>query len=141
MPAPASPRQDTQSSPNSAAHLSVRSPPSIPISCSCSCDNELAMREPGFWWRQAGLTASLLAPFGLVYGAVAAKRMARAGTRAKIPVLCVGNFTLGGTGKTPTVIMLARMLTDAGGRPFCLTRGYGGTVVGPKRVDPHDDVA
>lgn len=99
------------------------------------------MREPGFWWRQAGLTASLLAPFGLVYGAVAAKRMARAGMRARIPVLCVGNFTLGGTGKTPTVIMLARMLIDAGERPFCLTRGYGGTVTGPKRVDPHGDVA
>ena len=99
------------------------------------------MREPAFWWRQAGLTASLLAPFGLVYGAVAAKRMARAGTRAKIPVLCVGNFTLGGTGKTPTVIRLAQMLTDVGERPFCLTRGYGGTVAGPKRVDPHDDVA
>ena len=99
------------------------------------------MREPAFWWRQAGLTASLLAPLGLVYGAVAAKRMARAGTRAKIPVLCVGNFTLGGAGKTPTVIMLARILTDGGERPFCLTRGYGGTVAGPKRVDPHLDAA
>jgi len=99
------------------------------------------MREPAFWWCQAGLTASLLAPLGLLYGAVAARRMARPGARAKIPVLCVGNFTLGGAGKTPTVIMLARMLTGAGERPFCLTRGYGGTVTGPKRVDPHVDAA
>ena len=58
-----------------------------------------------------------------------------------MPVLCIGNFTLGGAGKTPTVITLARMLADAGERPFCLTRGYGGTLTGPKLVDPHNDLA
>jgi tetraacyldisaccharide 4'-kinase len=99
------------------------------------------MREPAFWWRDAGLAASLLAPVGLIYGAIAARRMAAKGTAASVPVLCVGNFTLGGAGKTPTVIALARMLTDAGERPFCLTRGYGGTLTGPKLVDPHKDLA
>ena len=58
-----------------------------------------------------------------------------------MPVLCVGNFTLGGAGKTPTVMMLARMLSDAGERPFCLSRGYGGDVAGPKLVDAGTDVA
>ncbi len=99
------------------------------------------MREPAFWWREAGFAASLLAPVGLIYGAIAARRMAANGTPAGVPVLCVGNFTLGGAGKTPTVMALARMLADAGERPFCMTRGYGGTLTGPKRVDPHNDLA
>jgi len=99
------------------------------------------MREPAFWWRRAGLAASLLAPVGLVYGAIAARRMAAKGTAAGVPVLCVGNFTLGGAGKTPTVIALARMLADAGEHPYCLTRGYGGTLAGPKLIDPHNDLA
>jgi tetraacyldisaccharide 4'-kinase len=99
------------------------------------------MHEPAFWWRKAGPAASLLAPFGFVYGAIAARRMAMRGISAGIPVLCVGNFTLGGAGKTPTVMMLARMLADAGERPFCLSRGYGGDVAGPRLVNAHTDVA
>lgn len=99
------------------------------------------MRDPAFWWRKAGFVASLLTPVGLIYGAIAARRMAGKGARAGIPVLCVGNFTLGGAGKTPTVIALARMLADTGEHPFCLTRGYGGTLTGPKLVDSHKDLA
>jgi tetraacyldisaccharide 4'-kinase len=99
------------------------------------------MREPAFWWRKAGFAAALLAPFGFVYGAVAARRMTMKGVSVGVPVLCVGNFTLGGAGKTPTVMMLARMLSEAGERPFCLSRGYGGDVAGPKLVDTGTDVA
>lgn len=99
------------------------------------------MREPAFWWRKAGIIAALLAPFGFVYGAFAARRMTMKGVSVGVPVLCVGNFTLGGAGKTPTVMMLARMLSDAGERPFCLSRGYGGDVAGPKLVDIGTDVA
>lgn len=99
------------------------------------------MREPGFWWRGAGPQAQLLAPLGLIYGTIAARRMAIPGAQAGLPVLCVGNFTLGGAGKTPTVIMLAKMLADAGGRPFCLSRGYGGSEAGPKLVDGRSDSA
>jgi len=99
------------------------------------------MREPAFWWRRAGFTAGLLAPFGFGYGAIAAKRMANKGARAEVPVLCVGNFTLGGAGKTPAVIMLAQMFGDAGQRPFCLTRGYGGAVAGPNLVNADKDIA
>jgi tetraacyldisaccharide 4'-kinase len=99
------------------------------------------MREPAFWWRKSGLAARLLAPLGFIYGAVTAKRMARKGAAAGVPVLCVGNFTLGGAGKTPTVIMLARMLVQTGKRPICLSRGYGGDVEGPKLIDAHSDIA
>jgi len=99
------------------------------------------MREPAFWWRGAGPQAQLLAPLGLIYGTIAARRMAKGGSRAGVSVLCVGNFTLGGAGKTPTAIMLAKMLADAGGRPFCLSRGYGGFEAGPKLVDGRSDSA
>ncbi len=99
------------------------------------------MREPAFWWRHAGLAAGLLAPAAACYGAIAARRMMKQGARAGIPVLCVGNFTLGGAGKTPAAIMLAKMLHEAGERPFCLSRGYGGSLTGPKLVDAHADTA
>jgi tetraacyldisaccharide 4'-kinase len=99
------------------------------------------MREPAFWWRKAGWASGLLAPAAACYGAIAARRMARPGARAGVPVLCVGNFTLGGTGKTPAVMRLAKMLQEAGERAFCLSRGYGGSLAGPKRVDAHTDRA
>ena len=99
------------------------------------------MREPAFWWRRRGLASGLLSPIGTIYGVIAAGRMAKAGARAGLPVLCVGNFTLGGAGKTPTAIMLARMLKDAGERPCFLSRGYGGSVPGPHRVDAENDSA
>ena len=99
------------------------------------------MREPAFWWRKAGLASGLLAPAAACYGAIAARRMARPGARARVPVLCVGNFTLGGTGKTPAVMRLAKMLQEAGERPFCLSRGYGGSLAGPKLVDIKTDRA
>ena len=99
------------------------------------------MREPAFWWREAGLAAALLTPLAAVYGAAAARRMARAGVGAGVPVICVGNFTLGGAGKTPTALMLAKMLGEAGERVFCLSRGYGGGEAGPRLVDAHNDRA
>src|SRR5215510_11561447 len=99
------------------------------------------MREPAFWWRKPGLTAGMLAPLGSVYGTIAARRMSVKGTQAEVPVICVGNFTLGGAGKTPTVMMLAGMFAGAGHHPFCLSRGYRGNVVGPKLVDAHKDDA
>jgi tetraacyldisaccharide 4'-kinase len=99
------------------------------------------MREPAFWWREAGLAAGLLTPAAACYGAVAARRIAKAGARAGVPVLCAGNFTLGGTGKTPTALWLAKILKDAGERPFCLSRGYGGNSAGPKLVADTDSAA
>jgi tetraacyldisaccharide 4'-kinase len=98
------------------------------------------MREPSFWWRAPGLPAALLAPVAAVYGAVAAARLRRQGRRADVPVVCVGNFTAGGAGKTPTALAVARMLAAGGERPAFLSRGYGGRLTGPELVDParHD---
>ena len=94
------------------------------------------MREPAFWWQRQSVLATLLQPLAMIYGAVAAKRLRQAGRSAGVPVLCVGNLTVGGAGKTPTAIAIARLLLDCGQHPFFLTRGYGGRLAGPLRVDP-----
>ena len=99
------------------------------------------MREPVFWRRKPGLAARLLAPLSLAYGAVAGLRLRQRGRRAGVPVVCIGNFTVGGAGKTPTALAVARMLAAAGERPVFLSRGYGGRLAGPVLVDPARQVA
>ncbi len=54
--------------------------------------------------------------------------------RSRLPVICIGNFTAGGGGKTPTAIAVAALLAELGARPAFLTRGYGGTSEGPVLV-------
>ncbi|MEZ5842319.1 MAG: tetraacyldisaccharide 4'-kinase [Hyphomicrobiaceae bacterium] len=61
--------------------------------------------------------------------------------RAPVPVICIGNFTAGGTGKTPLALRVAEMLTTAGEQPAFLTRGYGGRIRGPHIVAPSLDTA
>jgi tetraacyldisaccharide 4'-kinase len=94
------------------------------------------MREPGFWHGPASFNAHLLKPLAALYGAVAARRLQRRGLNAGIPVLCVGNYHVGGAGKTPTVLALAKLLRELGETPVVLSRGYGGKLRGPVRVDP-----
>jgi tetraacyldisaccharide 4'-kinase len=85
------------------------------------------MRAPSGWRKpRPGLLALALSPLGALYGAATARRMAKPGVRVAAPVICVGNFVVGGAGKTPTAIALARLLRVAGERPAFLSRGYGG---------------
>jgi tetraacyldisaccharide 4'-kinase len=83
----------------------------------------------------------LLWPVSAVYGAVAARRMARPGVRAGVPVVCVGNYHLGGAGKTPVTLALAQMLRAMGERPVVVSRGYGGSLEGPVDVDARRHMA
>ncbi|KQT79773.1 tetraacyldisaccharide 4'-kinase [Methylobacterium sp. Leaf465] len=100
------------------------------------------MRAPAFWDAGPGHPlARALAPVGALYGRHTAARMDRPGERAPCPVLCVGNFTLGGAGKTPTALALAAHLRALGANPAFLTRGYGGRLAGPVRVDPSRQTA
>jgi tetraacyldisaccharide 4'-kinase len=92
------------------------------------------MRDPGFWWRDRSAAATLLGPAAALYGMIAARRLAGLGHEVPIPVICVGNFTLGGTGKTPAAMALARHLMADGERPVFLSRGYGGRLAGPVEV-------
>ena len=94
------------------------------------------MREPAFWHRPSSWTSQLLRPLAAIYGAVAAQRLQRVGVDAGIPVLCVGNYHVGGAGKTPTVLALAKLLRELEERPVVLSRGYGGRLRGPVKVDP-----
>jgi len=94
------------------------------------------MHEPGFWHGPSSWKSHLLRPLGALYGAVAANRLRRSGLDAGIPVLCVGNYHVGGAGKTPTVLALVNLLRDAGEAPIVLSRGYGGKLRGPIKVDP-----
>ncbi|HZR63213.1 MAG TPA: tetraacyldisaccharide 4'-kinase [Xanthobacteraceae bacterium] len=91
------------------------------------------MRAPRFWWQPGrGL---LLSPLAALYGAVAAVRLRRPGRRAGVPVICVGNLTVGGAGKTPAALAVGRLLLAAHERPFFLSRGYGGRLAGPVLVN------
>lgn len=92
------------------------------------------MREPAFWWQPG--SGILLSPLGGIYGLVAALRMRSQGRGASVPVICVGNFTVGGAGKTPAALLVGRLLLAAHQRVFFLSRGYGGRLRGPVRVDP-----
>jgi tetraacyldisaccharide 4'-kinase len=83
----------------------------------------------------------LLSPLAAVYGAVAARRMQRKGFDAGIPVFCVGNYHVGGAGKTPTVLALVKLLRDLGETPVVLSRGYGGRLRGPVMVEPDRHLA
>ncbi|GEO14562.1 tetraacyldisaccharide 4'-kinase [Microvirga aerophila] len=96
------------------------------------------MRAPAFWWQAApSFLAHALRPPSLLYGAVAARRMNRPGQKAGLPVLCIGNFTAGGAGKTPTALAVAELLEGAGESPAFLSRGYGGRLPGPVQVEEH----
>jgi tetraacyldisaccharide 4'-kinase len=94
------------------------------------------MRAPAFWHRPVGWQARLLAPLGWLYGQITLARMAGAGKIAPAPVLCVGNLTAGGAGKTPTVLALLARCEAKGLRAVVLSRGYGGREAGPLVVDP-----
>ena len=99
------------------------------------------MRAPDFWFKSGDWRATLLRPIAALYGGIAEMRLMQKGARAPVPVICIGNFTAGGAGKTPTAIAVAAMLRQLGETPVFLTRGYGGQVMGPHRVDPMQDDA
>lgn len=86
------------------------------------------MRAPAFWWQErANVAALALSPAGWIMGALAARRMARDGADAGLPVICAGNFVAGGAGKTPVALACAQMLQRTGHKPVFLSRGYGGS--------------
>ena len=92
------------------------------------------MRAPSFWWKPGrGL---LLSPLGGIYGTAAWLRLQQRGRSAGVPVICLGNLTVGGAGKTPAALMVGRLLLAAHRRPFFLSRGYGGRLRGPVIVNP-----
>jgi tetraacyldisaccharide 4'-kinase len=102
------------------------------------------MRDPAFWWeensrsrRAAPLTRLLLRPLSALYTYAGARRIRNAQPyKASVPVVCIGNLTLGGAGKTPIAAVVRQTLSEAGFRAATLSRGYGGTQAGPLQVAP-----
>jgi tetraacyldisaccharide 4'-kinase len=94
------------------------------------------MQAPEFWYQPPGLKARLLRPFGALYAAGTARRISNASpVKLRVPVISVGNINVGGTGKTPTVVALLERLSAQGKAAHVVTRGHGGTLAGPVRVN------
>src|SRR5258708_3115127 len=96
-------------------------------------------------WYQPPPAPGWLLPLSLIYGAAAgsrrylyAKRL-RKSIRVPLPVVVVGNLSVGGTGKTPLVCWLVARLTDIGFKPGVVTRGHGGSSGNVRLVDSFDD--
>ena len=99
---------------------------------------------PAFWARPPGLLSELLLPVGAGWEAAGRLRQAFVPPLLPpVPVMCVGNLVAGGAGKTPVALALAAHLVSCGIAVHIVTRGYGGRLGGPVRVDParHDAAA
>ena len=98
----------------------------------------MACNEPAWWYRDGPhWQASLLRPISHVYGVIAQRRFFNTKPyRSRLPVICVGNFTAGGTGKTPMSLLIASIIEAADHAPWFLSRGYGGRLDGQERIDP-----
>lgn len=97
---------------------------------------------PPFWYQNPGLMSLALSPLSAAYGAAARYRMDNAKpSLVNAPVLCIGNLTVGGTGKTPTAIALAKYALQAKLKPGFVSRGYGGIHVKPHQVQIAKDTA
>ena len=100
------------------------------------------MQAPKFWYRSRSWQAFLLSPLGMVYAWATARRQKNARpTRVDIPVICIGNLNVGGTGKTPTTIAIAQMLISRGIAVHIVSRGYGGSLQAVTQVDPREHTA
>lgn len=95
------------------------------------------MTPPLFWSRapsQPGWQSYVLSPLALIYAKSTATRVEKSGYKASVPVICIGNINVGGTGKTPTTIALAQRLLARGKNVHIVSKGYGGKLEGPVQV-------
>ena len=106
----------------------------------------MKLATPRWWYSRAPrrlmATRALAAPISWIWTATTARRIARAQpVDPGAPVICVGNLTMGGAGKTPVVRELLAHLTARGLAANGLSRGHGGRLKGPVRVDPDQHAA
>lgn len=100
----------------------------------------MKLKTPRWWYsrdhRHAPVTRAALKPVSWIWSAVTARRLARTDSHDPgVPVISVGNLTVGGSGKTPVAREILRLLRQQGLQPAALSRGYGGKLEGPVRVD------
>lgn len=96
----------------------------------------MPISEPSWWYGPgSGWQTALLSPIGKIVGRIASRRIQNATPyRSALPVICVGNFTAGGSGKTPLALFIAKLVAEDDREPWFLSRGYGGRLEGPVRV-------
>lgn len=99
------------------------------------------MKTPYHWSHRSIFSYGWI-PVSLIYWAIASLRSRRIKpVRLAVPVICVGNNNVGGTGKTPTVIALCALLQQQGKNVHVISRGYKGRYEGTVRVDPAIHIA
>lgn len=97
----------------------------------------MSVRTPSFW-QDRGVVSTLLLPLTLVWQVAGwLRRVLVTPAKAAMPVICIGNITSGGTGKTPLVSTLAKAAAERGWHPVILMRGHGGHAAGPLLVTDH----
>lgn len=101
----------------------------------------MKLNTPRWWYsrdtRHAPVTRAALKPLSWIWAGVTARKIAKTtGFDADIPVISVGNLTMGGSGKTPVAREILRLLREQAHNPAALSRGYGGKLEGPVVVDP-----
>ena len=103
----------------------------------------MSLHPPSWWQDDTGhILPKYLDPLGQIYGqAVKWRFLYTKPYQSKLPVICIGNFTLGGTGKTPLSIKISQILNDLGWEPSFLSRGYKGKIAGPLLVNPAEHTA
>ena len=83
------------------------------------------MKAPAFWYQEKSILAKTLNPLGRLYGWSVARRFKRVNPyQANVPVICVGNLSVGGTGKTPVCLALGKMMKEMKIPFFFLNHGY-----------------
>ncbi|WP_420549830.1 tetraacyldisaccharide 4'-kinase [Curvivirga sp.] len=99
------------------------------------------MKAPAFWnHSKPNMIAKALTPVAKLYSAITGYRMiSTTPFNAPLTVICIGNYTMGGAGKTPLTQSLYHLSIEMGFKPCVLTRGYGGMIDGPKLVDVRND--
>jgi tetraacyldisaccharide 4'-kinase len=101
----------------------------------------MKLSTPRWWYERSGrhgrVTRTLLKPASWLWAAATARRIARTPSEdTGVPVISIGNLTVGGSGKTPVAREVLRLLRASGVEAHGLSRGYGGRLEGPVRVDP-----
>lgn len=101
----------------------------------------MKLNTPRWWYTRdrnhAPITRMALKPLSWIWAGVTARKLARTESfDPGVPVISVGNLTVGGSGKTPVAREILRLLRARGGTPSALSRGYGGKLEGPVVVNP-----